>query len=292
MKTMRGALAVGLLMCGASGASMAANSASAAGLTFSWGDGGVPTGYSQVSANLSPLNWACGAQSCSLTELPTVNLVFGASGSGTHAVTSEALSFRFSADVVSTHQVTDPLGQTWDVTPLLGTWSLGVDITQNHAPADYAFNSAHGQFGLTTDLIGTSLMSWSPSSPPFKIVDGKVIEQALVNKTFTGSVSLGPGAAGRPFPASVGGVEDWELSTKLFSPYYALPSTTDPRCASMSCMNYQAGVLDVSGYRFSMSARVTLAASSTPAIPEPGTVWMGGLGLAVLALQVARRRRG
>ena len=64
-----------------------------------------------------------------------------------------------------------------------------------------------------------------------------------------------------------------------------MPSTTDPRCASLACMGFAAGSLDINGLVFSMPITATAVSS----VPEPDTGVLTLLGMGALGWSMRRR---
>lgn len=98
------------------------------------------------------------------------------------------------------------------------------------------------------------------------------------------STTYGPGAAGAS--ALPDDFKEFKLKQDLITPYFAYPSTTNPRCKELSCLDYAAGIYTPDAYVFTFS----LVSVPAPAVPEPSAALMAlaGLGAVVYA---ARRRK-
>lgn len=274
------------------GAAQGAASVSAGGLSLVW-TGGSAAMAEGVTAAVNGLDWVCGADDCSLNAAPRIDFVFGAGPTGTRLVSDERLTFGFDITRTSDVSVLDPLGKAHSLVPLLGQWSFGLDVLSNLVPPHAQINTAHGRvdWEVGTGASGDA-WSWRPDRFPADAAGVSVIlEDALVVKQsqrlpsgWVGSVQAGPGVDGDAGVVPVGATWGWELGTQVFSPYYALPSTTDPRCATLSCMEMVAGVLSTGGYRLSVAAQLVTA------VPEPSVLVLNALGLAVGALLMRRRQ--
>lgn len=264
---------------------------SAGGLSLTWLAGTESLG-ANVTGAVTGLDWSCVSTGCSLVSAPRIDFVFGAGPSGTRTVTDEKALFAFQVTRMGDFTVLDPQGQAHSLVPLLGQWSFGVDVLRNQAPEGAQINTALGRFDLEVGQdYGDQAWSWAPDRfpatfGPSKILDDTpaVSQSTLLPSGLTGPLQLGPGAAGRDTLAPVGQAWAWQLGTQIYSPYHALPSVTDPRCAALSCMVMAPGVLVTGGYRFSV------AAGLTPAVPEPSVLGLSALGLAVGALLLRGRR--
>jgi hypothetical protein len=291
MNAISGAVCAGLAAMAMVGSVQAASGASAGGLSLTWLRGSEDIG-ANVTGAVSGLDWSCAAIDCTLASAPRIDFVFGAGPSGTRALAEENATFMFQVTRAADVTVTDPLGQAHKLLPFLGQWSFGVDVLSNQAPAGAQINTAHGRFDGEVGF--GKAWSWKPDRfPQDKVAKSTILEEGklvvaqstLVSSGQTGSLLLGPGSGGEQTLVPVGEAWLWELGTRTFSPFYASPSVTDPRCASLSCMVMTPGVLLTGGYRFSV------AAGLAPAVPEPSMVALSALGLAVGALLVRGRRR-
>lgn len=286
--TVRAALVLlGSIAC--AGAAQAAQTASAGGLSLTWFAGTAST--SAVTAAVSGVDWNCAADGCSLAAAPRIDFVFGAGPSGTRLLTEEKAIFEFSVARSSDFQVIDPRGQAHSLVPLLGQWSFGVDVLANQAPANAQINTAQGRFDLEVGDSGEfeawgSLIAQFPVGPSSILSDVAAVKQgAYIPAGLTGPLTLGPAANGFDTVVPVGNAWNWQLGTQIYSPHHALPSTSNPRCASLSCMDLAPAVLTTGGYRFSVTTQLA------PAVPEPSVSALAVLGLALGGIWLRRHRR-
>lgn len=292
MRAMSGALCASLGALAWAGSVQAATGASAGGLNLTW-MGGSPAMGEGVTAVVNGLDWACGTDGCSLSAAPSIDFVFGAGPSGTRSVTDEKLTFEFEITRIADVTVLDPQGKAHGLVPLMGQWSFGLDVLSNPAPSGAQVNTAHGRIDLEVGLTGNgNAFSWRPDRFPEKALGmSDILDDTLAVKQsqgiasgWTGRRQAGPGADGHAAVVPVGQPWDWQLGAQVFSPYYALPSTTDPRCASLSCMEMVPGVMVTGGYRLSVAAQLVSA------VPEPSVLALSGLGLAVGGVWMRRRQ--
>ena len=292
MRAMSGALCASLGALAWAGSVQAATVASAGGLSLAW-MGGSPAMGEGVTAAVNGLDWACGTDGCSLSAAPRIDFVFGAGPAGTRSVTDEKLTFEFEITRIADVTVLDPQGKAHSLVPLLGQWSFGLDVLSNPAPPDAQINTAHGRIDLEVGLTGNgNAFSWRPDRFPESAVGtSDILDYTLAVKQsqrlasgWVGSVQAGPGADGHADLVPVGQPWAWQLGAQVFSPHYALPSTTDPRCAALSCMEMVPGVMVTGGYRLSVATQLVTA------VPEPSVLGLSALGLSVGALLVRRRR--
>lgn len=292
MNRMVSALSASVGVLALAGAVQAAPAASAGGLSLAW-VGGSPAMGQDITAAVTGLDWACGTEGCSLTSGPRIDFVFGAGPTGVRLVTDETNVFEFNLTRATDVTVLDPQGKVHSLVPLMGQWSFGLDVRGNPAPQDAQINTAHGRVDLEVGVgpLGEA-WSWRPDRFPESAVgiteilyETMAVKQAQrLASGWTGSIQAGPGADGNAGEVPVGVTWGWELGARVFSPYYALPSTTDPRCAALSCMEMVAGVLSTGGYRLSVAAQLVTA------VPEPSVLVLNALGLAVGALLMRRRQ--
>jgi len=294
MRTMSGALRACLGALAWAGSVQAATGASAGGLNLTW-MGGSPAMGEGMTAAVNGLDWACGTDGCSLSAAPSIDFVFGAGTAGTRSVTDEKLMFEFEITRIADVTVLDPQGRAHSLVPLLGQWSFGLDVLGNPAPPDAQINTAHGRIDLEVGLTGNGqAFSWRPDRFPESALGlSDILDDTLAVKQsqrlasgWTGRRQVGPAEDGRADLVPVGQSWDWQLGARVFSPYYALPSTTDPRCAALSCMEMVPGVMLTGGYRLSVGAQLATA------VPEPSVLGLSALGLSAGALLMRRRQQG
>lgn len=70
----------------------------------------------------------------------------------------------------------------------------------------------------------------------------------------------------------------------LTTPYFATPSTTNPRCADLSCLNFSEALYTPGEYR------LTFHLTNFSAVPEPASWLTMALGLTAVGAMVVRRR--
>lgn len=162
----------------------------------------------------------------------------------------------------------DPNGHTYGYFQAdLGKWTLTASGTVGSPPANPLFMTAYG----------TNTVSASDGTANY---GGQ--KQLLGAMTTQVSTTIGPGAAGAP---ALEASRSFSFNQSLITPYFAYPSTTDPRCSSLSCLDYAAGVYTPNSYVLSFD----LVGAPTPAVPEPGTVWLALAGLGAMGWSMRRR---
>ncbi len=257
--------------------------------------------FGNIQLQETPFTWDCTATACTVRDLPTIAVVFG-SASG-QAVAVESLTEVFSGYTIPklNVDVIDPLGHHWGVASAdAGKWSIGVNIASQTPPAgDPQFATAYGQFGVAAPFYGVQ-PSWTQGAPTLQFIDDTDVssfamgepgysESTVLGLKQVGQVNWGPGEQGFSFVspgavASEQGPWDWLFQTSVTSANYALPSTTNPRCASLSCMGFKPGTVNVSS--FVLNIGVTAVPSP---VPEAGSMLMALMG-AGLALAMYRRQ--
>lgn len=258
--------------------------------------------FNNVQLQETPFTWDCTATACTVRDLPTIAVVFGSTSGQAVAVESLSQFFYGSTTFKLNVDVIDPLGHHWGVASAdLGKWSIGVNIASQSPPAgDVQFATAYGQFGVTTSIYSV-LPTWSQNAPATQVLYGPDVdywfegeevysESTVLGLKQAGQVNWGPGEQGIALTPTQPAVYDewswdyWAFQTSVTSAYYALPSTTNPRCASLACMGFKPGTVNVSS--FVLNIGVTAVQSP---VPEPDAMLMALMG-AGLALAMSRRQ--
>lgn len=262
----------------------------------------LPSDFENIQLVETPFEWDCTDTSCAITALPTVAVVFGITSG--EAVSSSSLSreFTFQTFATSAVDVVDPLGNVWGIAAAdNGKWTFNTQIVGQHAPQDAQFAMAYGQVRHHVRYrSGPSAVypTWANQEEVFLTVPEGWTTSAWTSAPTVlgfgqdGVVTWGPGDTGQSALDETGmnmsgpiANSNWKFRTDILGAHFALPSTTDPRCQSLSCMDFASGQVDVSGYWFSMPVIATV---TTP-VPEAGTVSLLALGLSLMAWQVRRR---
>ncbi len=268
-------------------------------LDLSFDTAQLPSAFSHVTLVETPFEWDCSSASCTMVAPASVSVVFGSATGSPVAITQSSFDFQFRTEVKNAVSVVDPLGNTWGIAVAdKGKWAFGANIAEQVAPTDAAFATAFGQFkGYVAALPADNSFffpSWNNGAEETAFVNGwsprlAFTEDAtILGLSQTGWVGFGPGAQGDSMPEVPGDDSNtaWLLRADLISAYHALPSTTNPRCQTLSCMNFAEGILNVDNYAFKMA----VVATPSP-VPEAQTSAMALTGLGLLGWAVRRRRR-
>ncbi len=212
----------------------------------------------------------------SLTD-KTVSLVVSFQSASTPAVDtwSRTVALRdvtlFAPQYIGTNNAGDSVYASVD----FGHWTFAATGTLSAPPADALFKTAYGQETLTARA--------GVFRNPLPTVDN--------TPDFSG-ISVSSNYAANELPLI--SLEDytfqgipWRFLHSGITPYYAKPSTTEPRCQSLSCLDYEAGLYTIQTYVLTFALAETIVPASP--VPEPGTWALALVGLGTLAL--ARRRR-
>lgn len=156
----------------------------------------------------------------------------------------------------------------------LSHWTFTATGLLSAPPADALFKTAYGSETLSNTLApaGSGVVTVD-SHPTFSGISIASTYPQDAPPLVWGEATTLPGIWFRLRHAGI-------------TPYYAKPSTTNPRCQSLSCLDYEAGLYTPQSYVLTFALAETVVPTS--AVPEPATWLMALAGLSALA--VTRRR--